>query len=196
MHLKSHLQWLAPTALALSVALAGGTAVLGAHAGKETFTAHVANLSNVGPGGSVGTVNVTINRYSTDQEREKLRTALLENGTKGLFDTLQDMEPVGFIRGEDSVGWDLHYAREIPSGKGRKIVFATDRPISWLEARNQPRTIDYRFTVGELQVNGDGEGQGKLAVAVKMNYDSVDKVLELETFASEPLRLMQVRETD
>jgi hypothetical protein len=183
---------LVPAALVSALVLAAGSTVaLRAADTKETFTAEAANMSNVGRGGALGHVDVTITRYSTDAEREQLRTALMENGTEALLKQLQKMPPVGYIRGNDSVGWDLRYAHEVQEGGGRRIVFATDRPISWLEAANSPRTMNYRFTIGELKLTG-GKGEGSLAVAVKVKYDPESKTIELENYASEPLRLLNV----
>lgn len=183
---------LVPGAVVAAVLLiANANGVVRAADTKETFTAEAANMSNVGRGGAVGRVDVTITRYSTDAEREQLRTALIENGTEALLKQLQKMPSVGYIRGNDSVGWDLRYAREVEQGGARRIVFATDRPINWLEAANSPRTMNYRFTVGELKLNG-GKGEGSLAVAVKVKYNPESKTIELENYASEPLRLMNV----
>src|SRR3954466_15772581 len=195
MRLKTRLPGvLTPAALlTAAVLVAGGTVAARGADTKQTFTAEAANLSNVGRSGATGRVDVTITRYSTGQEREQLRTALIENGTEGLLKQLQKMPPVGYIRGNDSVGWDLRYPRGTTAGANRRIVFATDRPISWLEAREQPRTMNYRFTTGELKLNGD-KGEGTLAVAGKGKYNPDQKVIELENYASEPLRLMQVRE--
>lgn len=192
---KSRLLGVAPVValIALLLLIGNGTVVVrAADDTKESFTAQAANLSNVGRSGAVGRVDVTITRWSTDEEGEQLRTALIENGTEALLKALRKMKPVGFIRGNDSIGWDLRYAHEITTGSSRRIIFATDRPISWLEARNQPRTIDYRFSFGELRLNGEGKGDGTLAVAVKVKYDANNKVIELENYASEPLRLLQV----
>jgi hypothetical protein len=75
---------------------------------------------------------------------------------------------------------------------GRRIVFATDRPIGTAEAIRQPRSLDYKFTVGELRFTGD-KGQGSLSPAVKLRYDQGDQTLELENLASEPVRLLDVR---
>jgi hypothetical protein len=158
----------------------------------EVFTATSANLSNIGTG-RTSRVDVRITRWTTDAEQNELQTALVENGVDGLYRALQNAKSVGTIRVNDSLGWDLRYARDVKSGSSRRIVFATDRPISAWEARNQPRTIDYKFTIGELKVDGQGKGEGSLSPAVKVTYDSTDKVLELETYASEPLRLLQVR---
>ena len=153
---------LAPAAIVAAVLLIGNAnGVVRAADTKETFTAEAANLSNVGRSGAIGRVDVTITRYSTDAEREQLRTVLMENGTEALLKQLQKMPSVGYIRGNDSVGWDLRYAHETQQGGSRRIVFATDRPISWLEAANSPRTMNYRFTIGELKLN-NGKGEGTL----------------------------------
>jgi len=183
---------LVPAAVVGTVLLvANANGIVRAADTKETFTAEAANMSNVGRGGAVGRVDVTITRYSTDAEREQLRTVLMENGTDALLKQLQKMPAVGYIRGNDSVGWDLRYAREIQQGGSRRIVFATDRPINWLEAANSPRTMNYRFTIGELRLNGE-KGEGSLAAAVKVKYNAESKTIELENYASEPLRLLNV----
>lgn len=44
---------------------------------------------------------------------------------------------------------------------GRMIFLMTDRPIRMWEAMNRPRTIDYPFTLIQLQVDKDGNGVGK-----------------------------------
>jgi hypothetical protein len=159
----------------------------------ERFTATAAALGTVATG-ATARVDITINRWSTDAEVEQLRTVLMEKGVDALYTTLQKMKPVGNIRVNESLGWDLRYAREVKNGDGgRDIHFATDRPINAWEARNQPRTIDYKFTVGELKLGADGNGTGTLGAAVKVGYDPDDKTLVLETFSSEPVRLLQVR---
>jgi hypothetical protein len=61
------------------------------------------------------------------------------------------------------------------------------------EARTQPRTIDYPFTLFEIRVNKDGEGEGKLAVATKITFDKKANQVELENYSSEPVRLNQVK---
>jgi hypothetical protein len=157
----------------------------------ETFTALAADLSTTGTGGT-GRVDITINRWSTAEEREQLRTVLVEKGTDAVYEALQKMKPVGRIRVNDSLGWDLRYSREVKGSEGRRIVFATDRPISTTEAVRQPRSIDYKFTVGELRFTGD-KGQGSLSPAVKLRYDQGDQTPELENLASEPVRLLDVR---
>jgi hypothetical protein len=180
----------AAAALILSLLGQPGAAVVSGDE-PETFTALAADLSTTGNGGT-GRIDITITRWSTPEEREQLRTVLVEKGTDAVYEALQKMKSVGRMRVNDSLGWDLRYSRDVKGGDGRRIVFATDRPISTGEAIRQPRSIDYKFTVGELRFTGE-KGQGSLSPAVKLQYDRGDQTLELENLASEPVRLLDVR---
>src|SRR5918993_4102299 len=71
----------------------------------ETFTALAADLSTTGNGGT-GRIDITIMRWSTPEEREQLRTVLVEKGTEAVFTALQKMKSVGRVRVNDSLGWD------------------------------------------------------------------------------------------
>ena len=42
-------------------------------------------------------------------------------------------------------------------------------------------------------MNSEGEGEGKLSVATKINFDKKKNVNELETYASEPVRWQNVK---
>lgn len=169
---------------------------------KLDITANAVNMSNIGTG-STFLVQFTVERWTTQQERETLVAAMQEKGPDGLLAALQKMPSHGRMRvpswtGPDPLnirlGWDLRYAwREKNPDGGDRIVLGTDRFISWWEAANRPRTIDYPFTVIELRTNKDGEGEGKLSVATKINAIKGTNVIELETYASEPVRLQNVR---
>lgn len=184
-----------PVLLAAVVLLAPAVFGAGQDAapGREQFTAQAVSLGTIATGANTR-VNILFTRWSTEDEREELRTALVEKGTEGLFDALTRMRPVGRIRRDTGgVGWELRYAHQMQSGGKRRIVFATDRPMSFAERRAQPRSIDYKFMVGELTVDASGKGEGKLAVAVKAQWDPSDKTLELENYDTEPVRLLEVR---
>jgi hypothetical protein len=72
-------------------------------------------------------------------------------------------------------------------------MLATDRYITFQEARNQPRTIDYPFTLVEIRLDRNGEGVGKASVFTKIRYDKKKNIMELENYSSEPVRLQQVK---
>ena len=48
------------------------------------------------------------------------------------------------------------------------------------------------FTVVELRLNGDGEGEGKMSIAAKISGNNVLNLIELEDYASQPVRLLAV----
>jgi hypothetical protein len=58
---------------------------------------------------------------------------------------------------------------------------------------NQPRTMDYPFTLIEIHLKKDGTGEGKLSVATKITLNKKDNVVEIENYSTEPVRLNQVR---
>jgi hypothetical protein len=152
-------------------------------------------MSNVGRP-AAGRLEMVIERWSSDRERDELIATLKEKGSDALLSQLQKLPRVGYIRNGNgrSIGWDLHFARErtLDDG-GRQIVLATDRPISTFEAFNRPRSIDYDFTLADIRFDGDGKGVGKLAVAAKISSDPKTGAIEIENFASEPVRLTDVR---
>ena len=164
------------------------------HSGKEEFTAFAVNMGTIGTGAN-SIVDITIERWSTEAEREALITAFKTKQQEGLLHALQKIRPrAGFIRLPNSLGYDLQYAHQIPGEDGgRRIVIATDRRISFAEARNQPRTMDYPFTLIEMRLNDQDEGVGKMAIATKIAWSKEKNTLELENYSSEPVRLNNVR---
>src|SRR4029078_3346703 len=127
----------------------------------ERYRANAVNLDV----GAQGLVDITVARWSTDAARDKLMSILLNQGPEKLLDVLQDMKHVGYFNSPGNLRWDLKFARKVamPDG-GEPIVLAPARPISFREAANQSRTLDYPFTVIELRLNKDGEGEGMMSI--------------------------------
>jgi hypothetical protein len=156
----------------------------------ERYTATAVNLDR---GGS-STVQIVVTRWSTDAERDRLATTLLDKGADKLLDVLQDTPKVGYVRSPTGLGWDLHYARRtpLPDG-GERVVLATDRPLNFAETVNQPRTVDYPFTIIELRLNAEGEGEGKMSVATKIIADKESGTIVLENYGTQPVMLQAVK---
>lgn len=186
--------WLTPFLIVLTATgLAAGSAVAqtASNTERETFTAFAVNTSNIGAPGATQ-VDISITRWTSDEERDRLMAVFKEKGPNALLNALRDTRPVGYIRTPDTLAYDLHYARQMPGEEGgRRIVLATDRPIGFWEARNQPRSIEYPFTLVELQLDDKGEGVGKLSIATRITLSG--NVLTLENFANQPVMLTSVR---
>jgi hypothetical protein len=156
----------------------------------ERYTANAINMNR----GAAGSIDIVVNRWSTDKDRDRLMSVMMEKGPEKLLDALQDMPRMGYIKTPDSIGWDLHFARKMP-GKdgGERVVLVTDRRIGFWEARNQPRSIDYPFTVIELRLNRDGEGEGKMSIATKIIPDKENNIVTLENFDIQPVLLTNIK---
>lgn len=153
-------------------------------------------------GGMMGRIDIVVERWSTDGERQVLADLLagttdVRRDQDKLRDKLQDVEPrTGYIRTPNSMGWDLKYAREntLPDGT-KQIVIATDKPISFFAARNQTRNTDYPFTVIEMRFPAGGaKGEGKLLA--QTNVSVKDGHLQLEIYGQEPTRLTTITRKD
>ena len=154
----------------------------------EEFTAAAIVSNNLGSG--TGRVIVRVERWTTEAERTRLAAAL-QKGSDELLEALRDQRSVGTIRTPDSLGYDLRYASQEPTEEGgRRIVVATDRPIGFWEARNQPRTIDYPFTVVQMEMPKSGDGKGTLSLFTKIMARG--NLIVLENFATSPVMLTQI----
>ena len=156
----------------------------------EHFTASYVDLNT----GRTGPVEISITRWTTKDERGRLQEALFKKGQDRLLDVLRDSRSVGRIYTPGSIGYDLRFAeqRTLPDG-GREIILATDRPMSFWEITNRPRSSEYPFTWVQFRVRADGTGDGTLAVAARITGEEADDLIEVEDFALQPVRLQNIR---
>ena len=174
-----------------SIALAALGPAFAGQDGVEKFTGFAINM-NAGPKTAV--VDFTIERWSTDAERNGLLAIIKEfkDPTDKLLHALQELPRVGRIRTSTSLGWDLRYARQSPLDEGgRRIVLATDRPIGFAEARVHGRTMDYPFTIIEMHLDATGKGQGKILAGTKIYIDKNNNLV-LENYGQQPVRFNEI----
>lgn len=194
----AHLAWAGPVGAALLVAAALSTAaplstrVTAQSGGPETFTAFAVSTGGPRSSAVAEQVNITVERWTTESQRQQLTEVLKERGPDALLEALRDQPEVGHLRSPDSLGYPLRYADQqpLPDG-GRRIVLATDRPIGFWETWQSSRTLEYPFTVIELHMNGDGAGEGKISLATKV-IPVRDRIL-LENWAVTPVQLTNVQ---
>ena len=171
------------------------TSTLSGQNTKESFTGFAINM-NSGP--STATVDITIERWSSDAERDALLAVLTEEkdpyrANDKLLHALQKMPKAGYIRTPQTLAWDLRYAHQNPLDEGgRRIVVATDRPVGFREARNQPRTMDYPFTIVEIRLDKNDKGQGKILAGTRLLIDK-NNHLVLENYGQQPVRFNEIR---
>jgi hypothetical protein len=141
---------------------------------------------------SLGTLEIGIERWATEEEHDELLDTLIEKGSAALLSALQEIKPrAGYIRSSIRPAWDIQYARETPLGDGgRRIIIATDRPLGFRELRN---SAVYEFTLAEIRLTKGGKGVGKLATAAKVSWNKDTRSVEIENYNNEPVRLTDVK---
>lgn len=160
------------------------------------LTAFAVNLNRPGVA-STTTLEIVIERWSQEAEVRRLQDVLLEKGGGDpLLSALQKIKPrAGFVRSTNRLGWDIQFARQVVHEDGsRRIVLASDRPMSFWEAAGRPRSSDYEFMLAEIRLDKEGKGEGKLVPTASVKWNQETRSLEIENYQTQPVRLVQVTE--
>lgn len=166
---------------------------------KVRITGWALNMSNIATGAN-DTIQITIDGWSSLAQRQHLIDTFLEKKQNGLLRELEDQPEVGRFNfpgyfGPDPnntmrLGTDIRYAMNFPGEDGgRRIVIMTPRVMGFAELRNQPRTVDYPFTLFEMRFDRAGKGEGKMAYSTQIMFDKKTSTIELENYSTEPVRL-------
>jgi hypothetical protein len=129
-------------------------------------------------------VKITIESFSTPEERQSLIEGFKKNGTDGMRDALEKMSPRGRIAPTHSVGNDVKFIRELQADNGqRRFRLVTDRNVGFAELRNSTRSTDYNLGAIELTITADGKGgTGTMLPACKLKLDKKTNELEVESY--------------
>jgi hypothetical protein len=90
----------------------------------------------------------------------------------------------------------LHYARQAVQEGKRRIILATDRPMSFPELWVNGRSVTYSVSLIQLLTTPDGKGEGTIAAAVKLKFEPKEKTLEVENYGTEPLVIRGLKKED
>ena len=172
-------------------------------ADKVRIVGWALNMSNIATGANQ-TIQIDIDGWSNPSQRQHLIDTFLEKKQDGLVRELEKQPELGKFRfpgymGPDPnnvmrLGTDIRYAMSFPlENGGRRIVIITPRVIGFQEARNQPRTVDYPFSLFEMRFDKAGKGEGRLAYATQISFDKKKNSIEIENYSSEPVRLNELK---
>jgi hypothetical protein len=182
----------------LAAALVAGLVATATAQAPATPVRYTATATNIDPAVALTatTIQITVNRWSTDAEHEQLLN-VASGGQAKLLRVLQGMPRAGTIGTRDSVGDELRYARQTATENGgSQVTLITDRPLSFFEASNRERSADYPFMVVDLRLNPNGSGEGTITVATKITASAKTRHMILENYGSQPVRLTKVSRVD
>ena len=186
-------------ALAATAVPTGAQSIAPSATDKLTIHGWALNMSNTATGANQ-TIRINIDGWSNPSQRQHLINTFLEKKQDGLVRELEKQPEVGRFNfpgymGPDPnntmrLGTDIRYAMNFPGDDGgRRIVIITPRVIGFRETVNQPRTVDYPFTMFEMRFDKAGKGEGRMAYATQIQFDKAKNSIELENYSSEPVRL-------
>ena len=185
--------------LVAAIAASADSQVTPSATDKVSISGWALNMSNIATGANQ-TIQIDIDAWSNPSQRQHLIETFLEKKQDGLLRELEKQPELGRFRfpgymGPDPnnimrLGTDIRYAMNHPGEDGgRRIVIITPRVIGFREAANQPRTVDYPFTLFEMRFDKAGKGEGRMAYATQIGFDKKKNTVELENYSSEPVRL-------
>ena len=158
----------------------------------ETFraTAKVAN-----PAGLAGAafVDVQIDKYTPDAERDAMVSTFKSGGFPALVSALRKAPAVGSVKmGTDTVV--VRFAREQRASDTRRtITIVGDHPMLFVGggAVNAKPREGYDVTVLQIDMDDAGVGQGKMAAAAKIKPGGSNG-FELDDYAEQPINLVNI----
>lgn len=154
-----------------------------------------------------GPVEVRVVHWSTDEEVETLRGLLAasrKGGTPLIFPKARPAAAVVFISGVRGLGARarvrraraFQFARQIETPTGRQIVLATDQHPGVGDSGRTAPPAEPEFTLIDIRLGPDGNGVGKMVLAQNVAYNEEKKILEIDDFAAQPVRLSKMRSAE
>lgn len=159
---------------------------------RETIQAQAMGQNRAA--GQTFNVTVSIDSYSTPDDQKLLITAFTQGGQAALSKSLSKMRSQGRVAVTGTLGYSIAYVRTFPTEDGRRIRLITDRPIRFLEARENGRSTDYDVSALELNLNNDkSKSSGSLIIGLRVKVDK-DNQFVFESYGSGPWKLVNVME--
>ena len=171
---------------------------------RTDFPEHlVARAMSVSGPEDAGRIEIYVERWSTDEELDKL-LGTLKKGKPGELLTVLERQRVraGVLlmpgvqghgeRVRTRTPKNLKFAREIVTPAGRRVILASDERLGLGESRLDARKEIYEFSLMDIRFGPDGTGVGKVAAAGDVVYNPETKILELKDYDTKPVRLINV----
>ena len=180
-----------PVVLGLLVALAAP-----AQEGPKPIVVYTAWALNMLGGGGGTTVTIGIYRWSSDAERIALTDVLKTDGNAQMVADLSQLPQVGYIFTQGTLAYALYYAYQTVNPDGsRKIVCATNRPISFGGSISPGARQKYDLGILEMHFDKDGKAsEGKIIGQGMASIDKKTGKVEVNNYDGQPTRLLQIKE--
>jgi hypothetical protein len=180
-------------ALGVSSALVAARAADVASAPIARYTANALNMGgDEGPAATL--VEIDIDRWSTEDEHNKLAAPLASNGQTAAHAVLRKLPRVGILRTLNPPGEPLHYAwRTVAADGSERLLLIGSRPMRSFERSMKANMSAFPFAVIELSVDATGNGSGTLALAATLTGRPERPIVPVPDRLVLPVRLTKVK---
>jgi hypothetical protein len=163
-------------------------------ADRFTFTVPNAPESTVD---GKGPLSFTVNRWSSEAERDKVLSTMSDGGPAKLLDAFRDSGAAGYLKWPGGTEYTIRYARQTTRPNGQtEIVLVVDRPLwVWWEASKTEegsKPNDSPFSVVQLRLDKQGQGEGRISNGLAVTTDKETGVV-LSDWDRQPTILREVR---
>jgi hypothetical protein len=131
-------------------------------------------------GGSSVSFDIRISKYNTDEDIKRYADLLVEGGPDRLRGALEK-EDVGQVSPVGRVGTPIAVARKLVNGNKTTIRVVTARYLSFVELRYSGRSVDYPYTILQLDLDENGKGSGTAIGAAKIRFNKKKGTYEIES---------------
>lgn len=169
----------APALLALAFFLLGSSCFAQERIGTIQAIAH-------GQGNQMGMtigLTVTLDSYSTAEDRSALWEAFNKGGAQGLVKAIVAMPARGHLSFAGVADYEIAYVRVIPATNGRKLRVVARRPMPFGQTRSY-ENVDYFVSALEFDLSPEaGKNTGTFIPACDLSINK-DKEIEIVTYQS------------
>jgi hypothetical protein len=164
----------------------------------------VARAVSVSSPEDVGRIDIYVERWSTDDELDKLRGTIEKGGPDEVLTVLERQRfraAVVLMPGVQGHGErvrsrtpkNFQFAREIITPAGRQVILVSDERLGLGESQLDARKEITEFSLLDIRFGPDGTGVAKVAGAGDVVYNPETKTLELKDYDKKPARLVNVK---
>jgi hypothetical protein len=140
-------------------------------------------------------LDVVIDRWSSDAERDRMISVIAEKGHAKLLDAFWDVSRIGTLHWPGGLEYAVRYARRVARPDGTAdVVLVVERPLwVWWDTNmaKMAASPEHPFTVIQLRVGKDGKGEGRVSFGVPFESDKTAGVV-LRDFTKAPALLTDV----
>ncbi len=154
-------------------------------------------------------LDIRVDRWSTDEEREALVSILESEGNHALATAMNDQPDAGFARfdprggrgpGRDPRKSTLRYANEIVRDETREVILITNLYIGFgskAQGADGSKLAEYPLSFILLKFHKDADGTwqkgvGRLFVGAKVRFDHIGNKFTIDEFPNDPVYLKDV----